>query len=189
MKKASASLPTKHGEFTIHIYKDHDKEHVALIKGEVRKQSKVNVRIHSECLTGDAFSSLRCDCNDQLNKSLKFLSQQKQALLIYLRQEGRGIGLFNKIKAYNLQEHGLDTVEANTHLGFAPDEREYNIAADILKDLGVSSVKLLTNNPQKVLGLEKHGITVNEQIPIRTEVTEHNRHYLHTKKEKMGHDL
>lgn len=189
MKKTSASLPTKYGEFTISVYPENDKEHTALVKGEVRKHNNVYVRIHSECLTGDAFSSLRCDCSDQLNHSFKFLSQQKQAILIYLRQEGRGIGLFNKIRAYNLQEHGLDTVEANTHLGFAADEREYSAAAKILKDLGVNSVKLLTNNPKKVLGLERHGIIVNELVPIKTEVHQHNRHYLNTKKEKMGHNL
>ena len=189
MKKASASLPTKYGDFKIQVYKDGDKEHAALIKGEINRQGKVYVRIHSECLTGDIFSSLRCDCQDQLNYSLKFLSQQKQAVLIYLRQEGRGIGLFNKIKAYDLQEHGLDTVEANHHLGFNADERNYDAAACILKDLRISSVKLLTNNPQKVLGLEKQGIIVDEQILIKTEVHKHNQHYLSTKKEKMGHLL
>jgi GTP cyclohydrolase II len=188
MKKVSANLPTRYGQFRIHIYQDqHD--HVALIKGNVKHHGNVPVRIHSECMTGDVFSSLRCDCKDQLDQSLHLISKQETGIIIYLRQEGRGIGLFNKIKSYDLQEHGLDTVEANNHLGLASDGRNYNAAAYILKELRVRSVQLITNNPQKVLGLEKHGIIVAKQIPIKTEIHQYNKHYLKTKRDKMGHDL
>ena len=189
MEKISANLPTKYGQFKVHVYKENNQDHIALVKGNVKKHGKVPVRIHSQCLTGDILGSLKCDCGDQLTQTLEKFSKEKYAVLIYLKQEGRGIGLFNKIKAYDLQEHGLDTVDANTHLGFAADERTYDIAAKIIKNLKLGSVKLLTNNPKKVLGLEKHGIVVDETISIKTQVHEHNKDYLDTKRDKMGHDL
>src|SRR3989344_5007354 len=161
MKRASASLPTKYGTFRIYVYQHAGKEHIALVKGDIQHKENIPIRLHSECITGDLFGSLRCDCGEQLEKTFEFLEKQKSGLILYLRQEGRGIGLLNKIKAYNLQEHGLDTVEANHHLGFKTDERDYGQAAQIIKDLGIRSVKLMTNNPAKVVGLERHGIIVN----------------------------
>ncbi len=183
MKTASAKLPTKFGEFTVHIYKTSDqKEHAVLIK---EAKNNCVVRVHSECLTGEVFHSLRCDCQAQLIKALKIIGEEG-GILVYLRQEGRGIGLFNKIKAYALQDKGLDTVEANNALGFNDDEREFAVAAEILHDLKISSIRLLTNNPKKQEVLNEKGILVT-RIPLTTRPTEENRRYLLTKKEKMGH--
>ena len=181
---AKANLPTKYGNFVLHTFKADGKEHAALVKGNPR--GRVLVRIHSECLTGDVFHSLRCDCRAQLEKSLEMISERKEGIVVYLRQEGRDIGLLNKTKAYDLQDKGLDTVEANIQLGFQEDERDYSIAADILKDLGITSICLLTNNPEKVKELSSLGLSV-ERIPIITPITEHNSKYLETKKRRMGH--
>jgi 3,4-dihydroxy 2-butanone 4-phosphate synthase / GTP cyclohydrolase II len=189
MKRASSQLPTKHGGFRIYVYQDQHKEHVALVKGKVEHKENVTLRLHSECLTGDILGSLKCDCGEQLKKTFDLLKNEKNAIIIYLRQEGRGIGLLNKIKAYELQEHGLDTVEANHHLGFKSDEREYSKAVYILKDLNVRSVKMITNNPSKIVGLEKHGVIVHERISLVTDSHEHNEHYLNTKRNKLGHEL
>ncbi len=186
---ATANLPTRFGNFRITaFYNDDDnKEHVAIIKGDVKNKKDVPVRLHSECVTGDALGSLRCDCRDQLTSSLSFLSKKKSGILLYLRQEGRGIGLINKIKAYHLQEHGLDTVEANQALGFPEDLRKYHIAADMLRLLGVKSIRLLTNNPRKIKELEENGIKVAGRIPLEIEPNIYNRAYLKTKKQKLGH--
>src|SRR3989338_1175440 len=190
MKKATAILPTKNGNFRIYAYQDsQNREHLALVKGEIEFKENVPLRMHSECLTGDLLGSLRCDCGEQLEKTFELLSTENSGIILYLRQEGRDIGLLNKIKAYNLQEHGLDTVEANHHLGFKSDERDYRQAAEIIQDLKVKSVKLITNNPSKIVGLERHGIIVQERIPLVTKPQQHNRQYLLTKKEKLGHAL
>jgi len=190
MKRASSLLPTKYGHFRIYVYQDQNKkEHLAIVKGDINHQENVPVRLHSECLTGDVFGSLRCDCGEQLEKTFVLLGKEKKGLVLYLRQEGRGIGLLNKIKAYDLQEHGLDTVEANHHLGFKSDEREYHQAAHILNDLGVRSVSLITNNPSKIIGLEKHGVIINKRISLVTTPHQHNQGYLLAKKSKLGHEL
>lgn len=184
-------LPTRYGDFTLLYYRsdlDH-KEHLALIRGEVAGKRGVPVRIHSECLTGDLFGSSRCDCGQQLQFALEFLGRQPCGVLLYLRQEGRGIGLYKKLLAYNLQDLGLDTVEANLKLGHQADERDYRIAAQILKALEVCSVRLLTNNPQKIEALLEAGIEVLERIPIEVGRTEENLPYLRTKASKMRHLL
>lgn len=188
---AVADLPTQFGDFQIvAFYNNKDgKEHVALVKGDVRGNYNVPVRLHSECLTGDAIGSLRCDCRNQLVESLKKISSLDLGLVLYLRQEGRGIGLINKMKAYQLQDSGLDTVEANLALGFRDDERDYAIAAHMLKSLEVKSIKLITNNPKKIEGLEKYGVVVSGRIPIMIEPNEYNEKYLRTKMEKSGHLL
>lgn len=189
-KIASAQLPTTYGKFRIMIYKSIKDgfEHVVLLKGKGPDKSTL-VRIHSQCLTGDVFSSLKCDCREQLVEALTKIGQAKKGVLIYLNQEGRGIGLVNKIKAYSLQEKGLDTVEANKRLGLAADLRDYKIAAEILKDLNLSKITLLTNNPDKVNQLTYFGITVTACIPLEVPPNRINKSYLKAKKERMGHKL
>ena len=188
---AETKLPTKFGEFRIIVFKnevDH-KEHLMIVKGDVRGKSDVLMRIHSECLTGDVFGSHRCDCGEQLQNALRSIEEQGEGIVIYMRQEGRGIGLTNKIKAYTLQDQGYDTVEANVKLGFPPDMREYSLAAQMLRELDVKSVKLLTNNPEKKEDLERWGITVSKRVPIVIKANSINAKYLSTKKEKMRHML
>ena len=186
---AQAKLPTRYGQFIIagFLSTKGGKEHTALIKGEVGGKEAVPVRIHSECHTGDIFGSLKCDCRDQLEASLKYLASKPHGVLIYLRQEGRGIGLLNKIKAYHLQDLGLDTIEANECLGFPSDLREYSDAAKIIRILQISSVTLLTNNPEKIRGLENEGIKVVSRVPLHIRPNDHNRRYITTKMKKMGH--
>ena len=189
-KIASAKLPTVYGIFQIIIYESSkdNLEHVVLLKGKELKNPLLT-RIHSQCLTGEVFSSLKCDCREQLHQSLIKLGRSKQGALIYLNQEGRGIGLINKIKAYSLQEAGFDTVEANEQLGLPPDSRSYKIASEILKDLGISQIILMTNNPNKAHQLKSYGITVVECLPLEINPNPINKSYLKTKKEKLGHKL
>ncbi len=185
---AQAKLPTEFGEFRIIAFDTSDDlHHAALIKGEIKDD--MLVRIHSECLTGDVFHSQRCDCRAQLEAAVKEIEKEGNGAIIYLRQEGRGIGLYNKIKAYELQEQGKDTVEANVELGFHPDQRDYSIAGEIMKKMGIASVKLLTNNPEKIEAVEKCGIKVSKRVPIVVNSNTHNKKYLETKEEKMGHLL
>ena len=187
---AKANLPTMAGNFVIYVFKnDENKDHAVIVKGDVKSRQDIPVRIHSECLTGDVLGSRRCDCRDQLIKSLVYLGKQDYGMLIYLRQEGRGIGLLNKIKAYSLQDQGYDTVEANVQLGLPIDQREYSFAVDVLKYFGIHSIKLMTNNPAKIDFLAKANINVSERIPIRSEPTEYDEFYLSTKKTRMGHQL
>ncbi len=184
-------IPTIHGEFILHYFSNNidDKEHVAFVKGDVAGKKNVPVRIHSECFTGDVLGSRRCDCGEQLDMALHLINQVGFGILIYLRQEGRGIGLLKKLQAYNLQDQGLDTVDANIHLGHLADERQYDIAALMLENLEVNSVALITNNPHKIDELTHLGITVSERIPIETSVHGDNQEYLKTKVEKMRHML
>ena len=187
---ARANLPTRFGTFEVFVYDSAErKEHVALTLGVVDDGEPVLVRVHSECLTGDVFGSSRCDCGEQLEHSLRLLREEGRGVLLYLRQEGRGIGLANKISAYALQERGLDTVEANHALGLPEDGRDYRVAAEMLLDLGVRRARLLTNNPAKVEGLERHGVEVVERVPLRISPNPSNLGYLRTKREKMGHLL
>jgi len=191
VREAEANLPTKYGDFKIIAYRDliSDIVHIAIVKGEVSGKKNVLVRVHSECLTGDVFSSRRCDCGEQVNSALRMIEEEGEGVFLYMKQEGRGIGLLNKIKAYRLQEKGLDTVEANERLGFPPDLRDYGIGAQILVDLGLSSIRLLTNNPKKVVGLEGYGLYITKRVPIEVNPNKLNRAYLKTKKRKLGHLL
>ncbi len=186
------SLPTEFGDFSLYLYRSmmDGQHHVALVKGDVAGQSDVLVRVHSECLTGDVFGSHRCDCGDQLQRAMQMITKEGRGVIVYLRQEGRGIGLSHKIHAYELQEkEGLDTVEANERLGFKADLREYGVGAQILVDLGLHTIRILTNNPKKVIGLDGFGLKIAKQLPIRGAVTPHNAKYLETKKNKLGHSL
>jgi len=188
---AEARLPTRYGPFQAIAYKSHvdTGEHIALTIGEWTEEEPVLVRIHSECLTGDVFGSMRCDCGEQIDLALQQISQEGNGIFLYMRQEGRGIGLHNKIKAYSLQDQGLDTVEANETLGFEPDLRHYGVGAQILRDLGVRKLNLLTNNPKKVVGLSGFDLEIVDRIPVEAEVTDENRTYMKTKKARMGHIL
>lgn len=191
-RSAEAVIPTSFaGEFKVIVYENDvdDLMHVALVKGEIDPDKPILVRVHSECLTGDVFGSLRCDCGDQLHKAMEMIDREGAGILLYLRQEGRGIGLVNKLKAYVLQDQGLDTVDANLELGFQADMRNYGIGAQVLVDLGVKKMRLLTNNPKKMIGLDGYGLSILEQIPIEVEPNEFNRCYLECKKVKMGHLL
>lgn len=188
---AEANLPTKHGEFTVIAYKSSVDagEHVALVKGEINNDEPMLVRVHSECLTGDVFGSLRCDCGEQITLAMKKIAEEGRGVFLYMRQEGRGIGFHNKVRAYALQDKGLDTVEANIALGFLPDLRDYGIGAQILADLGLHKIRLLTNNPKKVVGLESYGLEIVDTVPLIVPPTAYNRHYLEAKRQKLGHLL
>jgi 3,4-dihydroxy 2-butanone 4-phosphate synthase/GTP cyclohydrolase II len=190
-RMTSARLPTAHGEFTAIAFREKltGKPHVALVKGEVAGHENVLVRVHSECLTGDVFHSLRCDCGEQLQEALARIEAEGRGVLLYMPQEGRGLGLLNKLKAYELQENGLDTVEANLELGFPPDMRDYGVGAQILRDLGVRRMRLITNNPGKRAGIEGYGLTIVDRVPLEIQPNEKNLEYLRTKKEKLGHVL
>lgn len=189
---STVDLPTEYGKFLAYAYRwilddDPDRLHIALVKGDIKEDDEVLVRVHSECLTGDVFGSLRCDCGSQLHRAMQMIEQEGKGIVLYMRQEGRGIGLYKKLKAYELQERGLDTVEANIKLGVSPDLRDYGVGAQILFDLGVRKLRLMTNNPKKVIGLEGYGLEVIERVPIEVEPNSYNLNYLKTKKEKLGH--
>ena len=190
-KGVEADMPTQYGHFRIIPFrqKSNGLEHVALIKGSWEKDEPVLVRMHSSCATGDIFASKRCDCGEQLHRSMQLIEKEGKGCVVYLLQEGRGIGLMNKIAAYKLQEQGLDTVDANIHLGFDPDLRDYGVGAQILRELGVSKIRLITNNPVKRVGLEGYGLEIVENVPIEITPNEYNEYYLRTKKERMGHLL
>ena len=188
-RKATAKFPTKFGEFQLHLYESavDEHHHLAIVKGEVNTDDPVIVRVHSQCLTGDILGSLRCDCQDQLHHALEMIEKEGRGAVLYMRQEGRGIGLANKILAYQLQDNGRDTVEANEELGFKADLRDYGIGAQILADLGIKKIRLLTNNPKKVVGLKGYGLKIVERIPVEICPNEVNAHYLETKRDKLGH--
>jgi 3,4-dihydroxy 2-butanone 4-phosphate synthase/GTP cyclohydrolase II len=190
-KVEAIRMPTDYGEFTLHLYesKVDGTQHLALVKGEVSGKKGVLVRVHSECLTGDVFGSRRCDCGPQLHAAMQRIEEEGRGVILYMRQEGRGIGLGPKIKAYKLQEQGLDTVDANLKLGFPMDLRDYGFGAQMLCDLGLKTIRLLTNNPKKVVGLQGHGLEIVEQLPIRVKPNPENERYLKTKRERMGHTL
>ena len=192
VKKAEeVNLPTKYGNFKLHLYEDifDNNSHLALSLGDFSHEKSTLVRVHSECLTGDVFHSQRCDCGDQLETAMQMISNNKSGVIVYLKQEGRGIGLLHKIKAYRLQEGGLDTVEANEELGFSADLRDYGVGAQILKDLGITNITIMTNNPKKLVGLEGHGLNIVSRIPIKIKPNQNNKEYLKTKKSKLGHIL
>jgi 3,4-dihydroxy 2-butanone 4-phosphate synthase/GTP cyclohydrolase II len=190
-KQASAKLPTKWGYFIIYAYQEilTNKEHVALVMGKILADKPTLVRVHSKCLTGDVFCSLRCDCCGQLRAALKLIAKRGRGVLVYLNQEGRGIGLIDKIKSYQLQDHGLDTVEANIKLGYKPDMRTYDVGAQILQDLGVGKIELMTNNPQKIKGIGQYGLEIERRVPLVIPANHHNKKYLSVKRDKMGHLL
>ncbi|MGN0867886.1 MAG: bifunctional 3,4-dihydroxy-2-butanone-4-phosphate synthase/GTP cyclohydrolase II [Oligosphaeraceae bacterium] len=187
----TVNLPTAYGDFTLHCFtaKTTGQEHLALVRGEVAGKENVLCRVHSECLTGDVFHSCRCDCGSQLDTALRRIAREECGILVYMRQEGRGIGLANKLHAYHLQERGLDTVDANVRLGFAPDLREYGLGAEILRHLGVRSIRLLTNNPRKIAGLSGYGLEITDRVPLVVEANDHDRKYLETKRDRMEHLL
>lgn len=188
---ASPLLPTEHGDFRVHVYKSDitGEEHVALVMGEMREEDEILVRVHSSCLTGDVFHSSRCDCGDQLERAFELISAEKKGVILYLLQEGRGIGLVNKLKAYELQDQGDDTIEANAKLGFAPDIRDYGTGSQILRDLGVRKIRLLTNNPAKFVAIEGFGLEIVERVPLEIAPSSTTRKYLEAKKKKLGHIL
>ena len=190
-KGESAHLPTKYGDFTIIPFRQlsNGLEHVALVKGTWEENEPILVRVHSSCVTGDIFGSLRCECGDQLHKAMEMVEKEGKGVIIYLIQEGRGIGLMNKIKAYSLQEKGLDTVDANIQLGFSPDERDYGVGASILREIGVRKMRLISNNPVKRIGLEGYGLEIVENVGIEVGINKYNEQYMQTKKERMGHTL
>jgi 3,4-dihydroxy 2-butanone 4-phosphate synthase/GTP cyclohydrolase II len=190
-KGVEVDLPTDYGHFRLipFLQKSNGLEHVAIFKGEWTEDEPILVRVHSSCVTGDIFGSMRCDCGEQLHKAMKMIDEAGKGVIVYMNQEGRGIGLMNKIAAYKLQEEGYDTVDANIHLGFDPDERDYGVGAQILRELGVHKMKLMTNNPVKRVGLEAYGLEIVNNVPIETTPNKYNERYLHTKKERMGHTL
>ncbi len=190
-KGEEVMMPTAYGEFHLIPFrqKSNGLEHVALIKGEWAADEAILVRVHSSCMTGDIFGSMRCECGEQLHKAMQMIEKEGKGVVVYMNQEGRGIGLMNKIKAYKLQENGMDTVDANLHLGFKADERDYGVGAQILRELGITQMRLMTNNPVKRIGLESYGLTIVENVPIEVTPNEHNAFYMHTKKERMGHVL
>lgn len=190
-KGEEVMMPTKYGDFRLIPFrqKDNNLEHVALIKGDIADGEPVLVRVHSSCMTGDIFGSKRCECGEQLHKAMEMIEKEGRGLVLYLNQEGRGIGLMDKIRAYKLQEEGLDTVDANLHLGHRADERDYGVGANILHELGVQKMKLMTNNPMKRVGLEGYGVEIVENVPLEVEPNKYNERYMHTKRDRMGHDL
>jgi 3,4-dihydroxy 2-butanone 4-phosphate synthase/GTP cyclohydrolase II len=190
-KGEKVNMPTKYGHFKLIPFRQisNGMEHVALIKGEWEKDEPILVRVHSSCITGDIFGSMRCECGEQLHKAMQLIENEGKGVIVYMNQEGRGIGLMNKIKAYKLQEEGMDTVDANLHLGFNADERDYGVGAQILREVGVTKIRLLSNNPVKRIGLEAYGLSIVENVPIEIMPNQHNEFYMETKKTRMGHNL
>jgi len=190
-KGEKVNMPTSYGHFKLIPFRQisNGLEHVALIKGEWQKDEPVLVRVHSSCTTGDIFGSMRCECGEQLHKAMEMIEKEGKGVVVYMNQEGRGIGLMNKIKAYKLQEEGLDTVDANIHLGFNADERDYGVGAQILREVGVTKIRLMSNNPVKRIGLEAYGLSIIENVPIEVKPNPYNEFYMQTKKQRMGHDL